>query len=118
MCWAKPLPNGANYGESWEISDHPSHLSIVAWRTPQGQTCGDLMEREPAALLGEAAGRYPPFPWLVKLLDAWDWLSVQVHPERVDVVGCGRAKAARRKRGSCWRPHRRAGIRRPAAGRR
>ena len=27
------------------------------------------------------AGRRPAFPWLVKFLDAWDWLSVQVHPD-------------------------------------
>mgnify|MGYP001424817530 CR=1 FL=1 len=82
----KALPNGGTYGESWEISDHPSHASVVADGPRKNQTLRQLMEHEPAALLGEAAGQYPRFPWLVKLLDAWDWLSVQVHPNETDVV--------------------------------
>jgi mannose-6-phosphate isomerase len=36
------------------------------------------MECEPAALLGAGPA---VFPWLVKSLDACDWLSVQVHPD-------------------------------------
>jgi mannose-6-phosphate isomerase len=83
---SKSLPNGESYGEAWEISDHPSHASVVACGPHKGQTLRQLMEREPVYLLGEAAGRYPRFPWLVKLLDAWDWLSVQVHPNEKDVL--------------------------------
>jgi len=82
----KALPNGGTYGEAWEISDHPSHASVVAEGRHKNQTLRHLMEREPAALLGEAAHQYSRFPWLVKLLDAWDWLSVQVHPNEADVV--------------------------------
>jgi mannose-6-phosphate isomerase len=44
------------------------------------------MERHSAALLGRAATCPARFPWLVKLLDAWDWLSVQVHPNDEHVV--------------------------------
>jgi mannose-6-phosphate isomerase len=40
------------------------------------------MEREAGALLGAAL---PGFPWLVKFLDAGDWLSVQVHPDEASV---------------------------------
>src|SRR6185312_4238698 len=82
----KPLSNGKAYGEAWEISDHPSHHSVVTSGKNRGQTLRHLMEQESATLLGEAAGRYPRFPWLVKLLDAWDWLSVQVHPSETDVL--------------------------------
>jgi mannose-6-phosphate isomerase len=77
----KPLPDEQVYAESWEISDHPSHRSVVAEGPLAGRTLRDLMEREPAALLGSAAGRYSLFPWLVKHIDANDWLSVQVHPD-------------------------------------
>jgi mannose-6-phosphate isomerase len=77
----KPLPTAAPYGESWEVSDHASHRSAVAGGPHAGRTLRDLMEREPAALLGEGAEALPAFPWLVKLLDACDWLSVQVHPD-------------------------------------
>jgi mannose-6-phosphate isomerase len=82
----KPLSNGTTYGEAWEISDHPSHHSIIAHGPRRGQTLRHLMEHEPASLLGEDARQHPRFPWLVKLLDAWDWLSVQVHPSEEDVV--------------------------------
>jgi mannose-6-phosphate isomerase len=82
----KSLPDSGTYGEAWEISDHPSHVSVIAKGPDKGQTLRQLMEREPAFLLGAAAERYPRFPWLVKLLDAWDWLSVQVHPDEVDVA--------------------------------
>jgi mannose-6-phosphate isomerase len=77
----KRLPTGENYGESWEISDHPLHRSIVAGGPWAGQPLRDLMEREPAALLGRGG----TFPWLVKFLDAGDWLSVQVHPDEEPV---------------------------------
>jgi mannose-6-phosphate isomerase len=39
------------------------------------------METERSALLGRSAAAYSTFPWLVKFLDAADWLSVQVHPD-------------------------------------
>lgn len=76
----KSLPGDGPYGEAWEISDHPSHASIVSDGPYKGQTLRHLMEHDAAALLGASEARYPRFPWLVKLLDANDWLSVQVHP--------------------------------------
>lgn len=74
----KPLPTGEPYGESWEISDHALHQSRVAAGPRTGQTLRGLIEESPREILGkeEAAA----FPWLVKFLDASDWLSVQVHP--------------------------------------
>src|SRR5947209_20586288 len=76
----KVLPTAENYGESWEISDHAHHRSIVQGGAWAGLSLRDLIEREPAALLGPAA-THTIFPWLVKFLDARDWLSVQVHPD-------------------------------------
>jgi mannose-6-phosphate isomerase len=83
----KPLPTAETYGESWEVSDHASHASVV--EVPgrlRGRTLRQLMREERRALLGPAADEYEVFPWLVKLLDASDWLSVQVHPPE-DRVG-------------------------------
>jgi mannose-6-phosphate isomerase len=77
----KPLPEPTAYGESWEVSDHPLHRSLVAGGPAAGRTLRELMEQEPAALLGPAAGHHSAFPWLIKFLDAGDWLSVQVHPD-------------------------------------
>ena len=77
----KPLPTPGAYGESWEISDHPSHRSLVAGGPLAGRSLRDLMEQHRTSLLGPASDRYDVFPWLVKYLDAQDWLSVQVHPD-------------------------------------
>jgi mannose-6-phosphate isomerase len=81
----KTLSEQGPYGESWEISDHGSHQSVVANGPHAGRTLRELMQRDAEALVGEreATG---PFPWLVKFLDACDWLSVQVHPNEEDVV--------------------------------
>jgi mannose-6-phosphate isomerase len=75
----KALPAAATYGESWEVSDHPLHRSVVAAGPLAGRTLRDLMKTFPEALPAGAAPR-PVFPWLIKFLDAADWLSVQVHP--------------------------------------
>jgi mannose-6-phosphate isomerase len=77
----KSLPTGEPYGESWDISDHPLHRSIVATGPAAGRSLREMMEQERQMVLGPAAGAYQTFPWLVKFLDAWDWLSVQVHPD-------------------------------------
>jgi mannose-6-phosphate isomerase len=70
----KALPTGETYGESWEVSDHASHRSAA----DDGSTLRGLMERDAKSLLGAKGDQ---FPWLVKYLDARDWLSVQVHPD-------------------------------------
>jgi mannose-6-phosphate isomerase len=70
----KALPTDAAYGESWEVSDHPSHRSVTA----DGRGLRQMMLDEADALVGERA---QTFPWLVKFIDACDWLSVQVHPD-------------------------------------
>jgi mannose-6-phosphate isomerase len=73
----KQLPTTEPYGESWEISDHGAHHSEVMVGESAGRTLHELLQRESVALLGRQEAT---FPWLVKYLDACDWLSVQVHP--------------------------------------
>jgi mannose-6-phosphate isomerase len=77
----KNLPAGARVGESWEVSDHPAHASVLATGSLYGHTLRRLMEEHREELLGPAAARFGRFPWLIKFLDARDWLSVQVHPD-------------------------------------
>lgn len=62
-------------GESLEVSAIPGLES----RDPQGFTVTELSEQHGKALLGDWAGK--TFPLLLKLLDAKDALSVQVHPD-------------------------------------
>jgi mannose-6-phosphate isomerase len=75
----KALPTDAPYGESWEVSDHPLHRSVLSG-VHAGRSLRALMETAAVALLGRAAPAHATFPWLIKFLDAHDWLSVQVHP--------------------------------------
>jgi mannose-6-phosphate isomerase len=82
-CLGKPLPDDRLYGESWDVSDHATHASIVATGPLAGKSLRDLMANFRRDLLGRAAEVYAVFPWLVKHLDAQDWLSVQVHPDDV-----------------------------------
>jgi mannose-6-phosphate isomerase len=77
----KRLPTSEPYGESWEVSDHALHRSAVAAGPHAGRTLRQLMEADAGALLGPGANGTAPFPWLIKLLDCHDWLSVQVHPD-------------------------------------
>jgi mannose-6-phosphate isomerase len=79
--WGKPLPTSEPYGESWDLSDHLAHASVVASGPLVGQTLRRLMEQERDAILGPKQSSLHTFPWLVKFLDARDWLSVQVHPD-------------------------------------
>lgn len=76
---------GPNIGESWEISAVPGHESVVAEGTYKGMTITELIDCFGADLLGEkVVEKYGNrFPLLVKIIDAADNLSVQVHPDDV-----------------------------------
>ena len=78
----KPLPEGQSIGEAWVVSDHSSFESEVLEGPGAGGTLHQLLEAEPRRLLGRRAQPTPDgrFPLLLKLLDARDVLSVQVHP--------------------------------------
>ncbi len=75
----KALPPGT-FGEAWEISAHPHHVSLVAEGPLRGRSLAELWAAMPRALYG--SHRTPPtrFPLLVKFLDCEQLLSVQVHP--------------------------------------
>ena len=76
----KPLPPGPPIGESWEISDRPGDASVIANGPLAGKDLSWLMARHSAELLGRAAAPNERFPLLVKILDARDTFSLQVHP--------------------------------------
>lgn len=65
--------------ESWEVSAHPDGPSLVEGGPFDGRSLGSLCGEFGAALLGRNV-EGTEFPVLVKLIDARDRLSVQVHP--------------------------------------
>jgi mannose-6-phosphate isomerase len=76
----KPLPPGAPIGESWEISDRPGDASVIANGPLAGRDLRWLMENHAGELLGERHRAVQRFPLLIKILDAHEKLSLQVHP--------------------------------------
>ena len=78
--YSKKLPSGAVVGESWEISDRPGDVSVVANGPLQGKDLHWVLENHHTNLLGDAKLESGRFPLLIKLLDARDVLSLQVHP--------------------------------------
>lgn len=78
--YGKELPAGAVIGESWEVSDRPDDVSVVSNGPLAGKNLHWLVESFHTNLLGEAKLEGGRFPLLIKLLDARDVLSLQVHP--------------------------------------
>ncbi len=78
----KRLPEGEKIGESWEISGVEGDVSVVKNGALKGNSLQDLIEIYMDEMLGEKAfERYSTeFPILIKLIDAQDNLSIQVHP--------------------------------------
>lgn len=78
----KRLPSSGIVAESWEISGHQNGCSIIANGHLTGASLQEAVRACGRALLGsilpenDTAG----FPLLVKLIDARERLSVQVHP--------------------------------------
>ena len=76
----KPLPPRVPIGESWEISDRAGDLSVIANGTLAGKDLHWLVENYRCELLGTAKLHNGRFPLLIKILDAREKLSLQVHP--------------------------------------
>ncbi len=71
-----------NVGESWEISGVEGHESIVNGGDDDGLSLSQLIDRHRGRLVGDEvyAVYGNRFPLLVKILDARQDLSLQVHP--------------------------------------
>jgi len=78
----KRIPHGSSIGELWEMVDRPEAQSVVHAGSLKGKTLHDLWVHHRGLVFGERhlANPSPRFPLLIKLLDARERLSVQVHP--------------------------------------
>jgi mannose-6-phosphate isomerase len=77
--FGKKLPPQRPIGESWEIVDRPEAQSIVRNGPLRGKTLHELWTQDRGEIFGDVADA-SRFPLLVKLLDAHEKLSLQVHP--------------------------------------
>ena len=67
--------------ESWELSAHPDGQSIVASGRYKGLLFGEYLKKIGKESLGWKYQSFRSFPLLIKLIDAKDDLSIQVHPD-------------------------------------
>jgi len=87
----RPLPPGT-YAESWELSDRPEGMSHITNGTWKGASLSELVTRFGPELIGRGVSS-ANFPLLVKLIDARERLSIQVHPDdALAAKGLGEAK--------------------------
>ena len=77
--YQRPLPDQQPYGESWEITDRPEEQSVVTGGPYEGKTLHELWSEHREELFGTGF-ESERFPLLIKILDARDDLSIQVHP--------------------------------------
>src|SRR5437762_5441932 len=75
----KKLPPQKRIGESWEIVDRPEAQSVVASGPLRGKTLHELWTQHREEFFGDVPDT-ARFPLLIKILDAQEKLSLQVHP--------------------------------------
>ena len=66
--------------ESWEVSCHKNGESIIENGVYKGKTLTSVLN-ENSDYKGDNAKKFEKFPLLIKLIDANDKLSIQVHPD-------------------------------------
>ncbi|HEY6070930.1 MAG TPA: type I phosphomannose isomerase catalytic subunit [Chthoniobacterales bacterium] len=94
--FGKKLPAGKRIGESWEIVDRPEAQSVVANGSLKGKTLHELWSQNREEIFGDVPNA-ARFPLLIKLLDAREKLSLQVHPpEKIAAKLGGEPKT------ECW----------------
>lgn len=77
--FGKELPPNTRIGECWEIVDRSEAQSIVRDGPMRGKTLHELWIQSRNEIFGDVPDS-SRFPLLLKLLDASDKLSLQVHP--------------------------------------
>lgn len=75
----RKLPDG-NIAESWDICCHKNGMGVVASGELKGHTFAALISEYGSQLVGTHSADMDRFPLLIKIIDANDKLSIQVHP--------------------------------------
>ena len=78
--YSKPFDKDKTIGESWEICDLSNDNNVVSNGELKGKTLSYLVKEYGSKLLGTKY-KEDYFPLLIKLIDAKDKLSIQVHPD-------------------------------------
>lgn len=93
----KDLPADKKIGESWELADLPEDKSTIVNGPLAGKNIAEVIEQLGSAITGKD-DYTPPLPLLIKILDAQDTLSVQVHPDEATCARTGKGDP----KTECW----------------
>jgi mannose-6-phosphate isomerase len=93
----KDLPTDKKIGESWELADLPEDKSTILNGALAGKNIAEAIEQLGSAITGKD-DYTPPLPLLIKILDAQDTLSVQVHPDEATCARTGKGDP----KTECW----------------
>ena len=95
--FGKDIPTDEKIGESWELADLPQDKSIIANGPLAGMDINQALAEYPQEITGD--GNFKGnFPLLIKILDAEDVLSVQVHPDEETCKRTGKGDP----KTECW----------------
>lgn len=75
----RALPQEGPYGEAWDLSPQPLHVSRVNEGPLAGRDLNDLWTNSSLAMTGRS--QQSAFPLLIKWLECRELLSLQVHPD-------------------------------------
>ncbi|MDR1663714.1 MAG: class I mannose-6-phosphate isomerase [Clostridiales bacterium] len=79
--YGREIPSG-HTGESWDITCRREEMGVIENGADAGMTFADWIGREKSEALGtRCTTSAENFPLLIKIIDAQDNLSVQVHPD-------------------------------------
>jgi len=88
--FGRQLPS-SKIGESWDISCRLQEMGIIENGPYAGETFEDYIAKDKAHILGTRLVNCERFPLLVKIIDANDALSIQVHPSDAAAQKAGNA---------------------------
>ncbi len=93
------IPDGS-IGECWAVSAYPGCESIIANGPDAGMKLSEFWSREPE-FFGDLPAEYRAagYPFITKIIDAKENLSIQVHPD--DAYAAAHENGARGKT-ECW----------------
>lgn len=95
--WRQDMPDGP-IGESWDLADHARGMSVVSQGPLLGRSLHELTSQAGTDLVGPGF-RGGSFPLMVKLIDAAERLSLQVHPDDATAMKLG---AGAHSKIECW----------------
>lgn len=95
--FGKDIPAGEPIGESWELADLPEDKSEIVNGPLASKTIDEVIAEYGSEITGESDYQ-PPFPLLIKILDAQNVLSVQVHPDEATCRKMGKGDP----KTECW----------------